>query len=589
MARKRTEQGLSPEAFFAAPDHPDLRRYEVARACIAGHVPAPEIAARFGLAVSTVHSLVCRARKAIREGHGAEFFLGGRGAGRPEMAGKKDVDEAIVELRRRNLSIPDIRARLDALGMPRSYGYVYNLLKSKGFGRLPRRSAAVRTAPHPPAAAPLEAPESELLAEAPEDFQSRHGGVLAFLPLLRRYGIDAAIAEAAFPGTRALPALQSALAFVALKLSNFQRYAHDDQWCMDAGLGLFAGLNVLPKCAWFSSYSFRVTAPQMHRLFVALAGVWKARGLLGGAQNLDFSAIPHWGDDTGLENNWSGKRRQALASLQALLAQAPESGIITWAHAGVRHGTADGEVLRFLDFWRESGGPDPQYLVFDSRLTTYGKLAALDAGGVKFLTIRRRGKLLVEALDALPADRWTRLRVKASGGTRSLLVHEDEVRLRGCTAPLRQIAIRGGDRDKPALLLTNDHARPPAELVRTYAERWLVEKEISEQIYFFHLNRKSSSIVVKVDFDLAMTVLAHNLYRLLGRELAGHERSDAQTLFHRFADNSADVRFDGARIEVSLGKKRHLPQLLAALDRLQCGPIPWLGNRTLRFTAATST
>ncbi|MGK7876076.1 MAG: hypothetical protein AB4426_23090 [Xenococcaceae cyanobacterium] len=48
------------------------------------------------------------------------------------------------------------------------------------------------------------------------------------------------------------------LGFVALKLSNVRRYSADDLWCMDRGLGFFAGLNVLPKAAWFSSYAHRV-------------------------------------------------------------------------------------------------------------------------------------------------------------------------------------------------------------------------------------------------------------------------------------------------------------------------------------------
>jgi hypothetical protein len=55
--------------------------------------------------------------------------------------------------------------------------------------------------------------------------------------------------------------------------------------------------------------------------------------------------------------------------------------------------------------------------------------------------------------------------------------------------------------------------------VRKYCRRWLVEKGIAEQIDFFHLNRVSSSMVIKVDFDLIMTVLAHNIYRLLASKL----------------------------------------------------------------------
>ena len=46
----------------------------------------------------------------------------------------------------------------------------------------------------------------------------------------------------------------SMLLFIALKLSSIKRYSADDAWCMDRGMGLFEGLNVLSKAAWFSSY-----------------------------------------------------------------------------------------------------------------------------------------------------------------------------------------------------------------------------------------------------------------------------------------------------------------------------------------------
>lgn len=57
--------------------------------------------------------------------------------------------------------------------------------------------------------------------------------------------------------------------------------------------------------------------------------------------------------------------------------------------------------------------------------------------------------------------------------------------------------------------------------MKKYARRWLVEQEIAEQVAFFNLNNPSSSIVVKVDFDLSIPLLAHNLYRLLAKELPG--------------------------------------------------------------------
>ena len=62
-----------------------------------------------------------------------------------------------------------------------------------------------------------------------------------------------------------------------------------------------------------------------------------------------------------------------------------------------------GEVLRFVEFWHALTGHDPEWLYFDSKLTTYAELSRLDERGVSFVTIRRRGSRLLQQL--LPAAR----------------------------------------------------------------------------------------------------------------------------------------------------------------------------------------
>ena len=180
---------------------------------------------------------------------------------------------------------------------------------------------------------------------------------------------------------------------------------------MDRGLGLFAGLNVLPKTAWFTSYSHRVTR-EMNILFLkGMNALWVEKGLLSDTSNLDFVSVPYWGDDSHLENNWSGTRHQALSSILAVIAEDPDSGIITYGDTNVRHDGEADVVIEFLDFYRESAGNDLKYLVFDSRFTTYQNLKRLDENRVKFITIRRRGKNIVKELEALPQNAWKTVRV----------------------------------------------------------------------------------------------------------------------------------------------------------------------------------
>jgi hypothetical protein len=83
----------------------------------------------------------------------------------------------------------------------------------------------------------------------------------------------------------------------------------------------------------------------------------------------------------------------------------------------------------------------------------------------------------------------------------------------------------------------------------------MVEKEISEQIEFFHINRVSSSIVVKVDFDLTMSIVAHNNYRLIAFELESYSHLTSQSLYEKFIAKPDDVEIGHDDIVVNLKNK----------------------------------
>ena len=577
----------SPAEFFANPVQPRHRRYEILRAFFHERLSAEAVARRFEIAPTTVYTMTRDFRR--RDDFGADIFLPPDRPGRTARAIGPELRERILALRDRQLSVPDIKALLDAEGLVKlPERAIQRVLREAGRGRLPRRTQAQRAA----AAAPAErAPTSVCLDPAHhEAFQGeRAAGILCLLPWLRHYGLDTLIEQAGYPHTATLPALQSVLAVLALKLSHVRRYSSDDLWCMDRSLGLFAGLNVLPKTAWFSSYSDRATTGMNRRLLGGLARMCADRGLLGDTANLDFTTLPHWGDDATLEKHWSGTRGRAMLGLSAALAQDPDSGLLLRADADVRRATADRWVVEFLDF-SQRHGPPLRYLVFDSRFITYAHLAQLDQAGIRFVTLRRRGKHLVAAAAALPASAWRTVRVPVARGTREVTAHDATISLRDCPCELRQITLRKGAHQRPAMLLTNDFEASLSDLVRRYARRWLVEQAISEQLEFFHLNRLSSAMVIKVDFDLALTVLAFNLYRLCARDLPpGFRRHTATTLFEMLFATGADIVLEDGRCTVTLRKKRNLSALLEALARMDVGPIPWLGDRRLVFAGATRT
>jgi hypothetical protein len=392
------------------------------------------------------------------------------------------------------------------------------------------------------------------------------------LPYLVKYGVLTTIEHSPYPETTSITRIASILAFLALKLSNVRRYSVDDLWCMDRGGGLFARLNVLPKAAWFSSYSHRVTREMNLTFLKHLHRIWQSHDLLGDTANLDFTTIPYWGDATHLEKNWSGTRHHSLTSMLAVLAHDPDSGLIDYGDTTVLHTNEHAVVLEFLDFYHEGQRTHSplKYLVFDSKFTNYENLRKLDEHQIKFLTIRRRGKKIVERITNLPSSDKHTIRVPCAGQTtRTLGVYDERTFLKGYGKEIRQIAITGHGKIKPALLITNDFDLPVDVAVRKYCRRWLVEKTISEQIEFFHLNRVSSSLVIKVDFDLTMTILAHNLYRLLAMDLERYTHCTAMSLYEKFILNSGEIEITNDTIQVKLRKKRHLPALLTTMQQFR--------------------
>jgi hypothetical protein len=422
-----------------------------------------------------------------------------------------------------------------------------------------------------------------------EKFSSKGVGVLCFLPFIKAYGIDKAIEKSAYPKTKHIGRLNSVLAFLALKLSNVQRYGQDDGWCMDRGLGMFAGLNVLPKTTWYSAYSDAVKRDDNVAFMKSINRIFASHGLLSESANLDFTAIPYWGDEGPFENNWSGKRSKALISIQAALAQDPDTGILCYGDTTVKHDNQNDVVLEFMDFYHEGVGKKISYLVFDSKFTTFENLGRINGQGVKFITVQRRSKHLNEIIEQIPDSQWKTVKIeKANHKSRTAMFCESTTtNKRYGKQSLRQIFLKGRS-IKPATILTNDFKLNADDVIRRYSRRWLVENEISEQIHFFHLNRNSSGIVVKVDFDLTMTILAHNLYRLLASKLPGYSHNKAQSLYDTFIDNYGEVEVGYDVITIKMNRKRALPLLCESILQLD-DAYPWLGRKKLIFTANSHT
>jgi len=580
---------LNPISYFTKNLCPVHKQFLALRSFFVDKKTAAEIAVEFGYAETTVYAMI-RDFKKINIMEEDPFF-------RPRPPGRKKIDrdgsiaEMTVELRKKNLSVPEIKTILDSKGVLVTERTITAILTEKGFARLPRREKIAKKEALGQAdiIEKIQAAKSERLKIETGEFSTQMAGLLLFLPIIKESGIDKAIIDSSYPETKYISKVCSILSFLALKLSNFERYSQDDTWCMDRGIGMFAGLNVLPKGAWFSSYSSGVMREMNIEFLKSLTPVWEKQGLLSDSTNLDFTAIPYWGDGDVLENNWSGKYQRALISIQAVIAQDPQSGILCYGDTTIKHNNQSEVVLEFLDFYHSNPEVSGKlkYLIFDSKFTTYENLDKLNKKNIKFITIQRRSKNLEIKISQVQKERWKIERIsKANGKGRIVTYAEDTTELSGYEGQLRQIFIKGNGGDKPAIIITNDFELPANEIVKKYARRWLVEKEIAEQIHFFHLNRNSSGIVVKVDFDLTMTILAHNLYRIIANQYEGYGHCDAITIFDKFINNAGEVSITKDNITVSLKRKRTLPLILESTANVSSYSYPWIGKLALSFKAA---
>ena len=128
-------------------------------------------------------------------------------------------------------------------------------------------------------------------------------------------------------------------------------------------------------------------------------------------------------------------------------------------------------------------------------------------------------------------------------------------------------------------------------IVRKYTKRLIVEYSNggTEQISFFQLNNVSSSMVIKEDFDLAISILTHNLYRLFASDLNRYSHLSDQSIYEKFIENCADIKVGKELIEIKYKKKRNLPLILETMVNYENQQYGWLNNKKIKFTGTTYT
>jgi hypothetical protein len=513
--------------------------YEALRAYFLEGRPSHEVARDFGYTPGSFRVL-CHT---FRRDPNPQFFVS-LPPGPREQPKKSKAHDLVVALRKQNYSVYEIAEALKEHHMPLSATAVREVLHAEGFASLPRRLDEERLARLGPTVEPVADVRTFALLPGTQ-FTTHCGGLFLFLPDLVRLELERLASAARLPGSAMIPAEHALRAVLALKLWSIERKSHVMALVADPGLALFCGLN-----------SF----------------------------NLDFHSVPYYGEDPQVERHYVSMRSRAQPSVLAFLAQDAEGHAFCYSNADLRKGEEAEEIFHFIAFWKKHHGENPRHLVFDSRLTTYAQLARLDRLGITFITLRRRSPKLLAEIAGLASSAWRRVTLEVPARKyKTPRVFEQAVELAGAT--FRQLFVLDLGHEEPTILLTNDRTTTQAKLITRYAQRMLIENALSDAVRFFHMDALSSAVGLKVDFDMALLVIASGLYRLLARRMRGYAEAQARHIFRDLIDTPADVTISEREVHVHFHRRAHLPIIIASGVLDSPIKVPWWENHTLRMSA----
>jgi hypothetical protein len=449
-------------------------------------------------------------------------------------------------------------------------------------GRPPRkRTGADPDGPEIPAVADSR----KLSLEPGQTYYTRVAGLFLFLPLLARVRFDQLVTDAGHPGSEMVPATSALLSLLTLKLLDKERKSHIDDFNFDEALGRFAGLNILPKKAFATSYSYRCTRDQQLGL---LQGWVKVIAPVlfpeAGTFSLDFHTIPFRGEPSGLDRHYLPRRGKAGPSVLAFFALEQQSRCLCYSNANLRRADQNGELMKFVEFWHALTGKHPEWLYFDSKVVDYPELNRLNTIPIDFVTIRRRGAAILRRLAGLPSSSWSKAVIDTPTRCHQRIrFFEEKIRLPGYDGLIRQVAVTGLGRENPTLFISNNMEISARDLVIRYAGRNRIEDGLGISVNFFHFDCLASEVRLNVDLDAALTVVANGCYRWLGAQLRGYENAAPKQLYRRFVETAGSIEIRAEDILVRFDRRSHNPVIREAKLDQPSYPIPWLNNKSVTF------
>ena len=99
------------------------------------------------------------------------------------------------------------------------------------------------------------------------------------------------------------------------------------------------------------------------------------------------------------------------------------------------------------------------------------------------------------------------------------------------------------------------------------------------------MNALSSAVGIKVDFDMALPVIAGGLYRRLARKVRGYADPQAGHIFGDLINLPATVTAGASEVTLRRHRRAHLPIIIDSGVLDVPVKLPWWNGSTLRMLA----
>lgn len=568
--------------YFTKDLKPRQKQYEALRAVAFQEGTIDEIATCFGYIPQSLKTL---ANRLLRGKH--QLFPDIKSGPKGRHTAQETVKVIIGLRRERRLSAKEISEELGETDRLVSIRTVERILNDAGFPKLHRRTDRERGISKKGMLIPQRSANLDINGLDPFRVECQVAGVYLFLPYILDSGILDIVSQCNLPESNDIGKYQASLSMLLLKLIGNERLSHIKQYDADSGFGIFAGLNVLPKPSYMCSYSCRTEASALMEFqksvienFLHLyPDLYEGQTI-----NLDFHSIPHFGSESEMEKVWCGARGKALKGANTFFAQYGVSNSLMYVNADIKRSESSLEIKKFVDYWLDIKGILNETLVFDSKLTRYDILYELDEAGIKFITLRKKGKNVIGEATGIPEEKWKKFYLPIPKRKhRHVKVYEGEASLVRNRKSFRQIIIKDHGRVEPTFIITNNDDMKVLDILVIYAKRWHIENKLAELVHFFNLNALSSPIMIRIHFDLLWTIIADTLYHQFAKDLRGFDKCRAQTIFKQFVNMPGHIEYDGKRFTVKIRKRATTPILLGVEKFNREIQVPWLGNKPLRI------